>query len=109
VTEKLDPDKRVLMNRYFDGSPIYPEHCSYVLEPNGPPIGAVVLLHGLTDSPHSQRHIARFYRDHGFVAIVIRPGHGTVPAGLVDAEWQDWMAATRLAVREARRRTAPSR
>ena len=115
VTEKLAPDERVPMNRYFDGSPIYPSHFtqdfnrSYVLEPSGTPVGAVVLLHGLTDSPYSQRHIARFYRDHGFVAIVIRlPGHGTVPAGLVDAEWEDWTAATRLAVREARRRVGPS-
>jgi alpha-beta hydrolase superfamily lysophospholipase len=63
----------------------------------------------LTDSPYSQRHIARLYRDHGFVAIVIRmPGHGTVPAALTEVEWEDWAAATRLAVREARRRTASS-
>jgi alpha-beta hydrolase superfamily lysophospholipase len=115
VTEKLAPDERVPMNRYFDGGPIYPPHFaqdfnrSYVLEPDGTPVGAVVLLHGLTDSPYSQRHIARFYRDHGFVAIVIRlPGHGTVPAGLTDVEWEDWVAATRLAVREARRRVGPS-
>jgi alpha-beta hydrolase superfamily lysophospholipase len=65
----------------------------------------VVLLHGLTDSPYSQRHIARAYRNRGFVAIVIRiPGHGTVPAALTDIEWKTWQAATRLAVREARRR-----
>ena len=36
------------------------------------------------------------------------PAHGTVPAALTDVEWEDWMAATRLAVREARRRTGPS-
>ena len=29
-----------------------------MLEPDGPPVGAVVLLHGLTDSPYSLRHIA---------------------------------------------------
>jgi len=115
VTEKLDASDRVPINRYFEGSPVYPAHFSqdfnrsFVLEPKGVPIGAVVLLHGLTDSPYSQRHIAESYRDHGFVAIVIRlPGHGTVPAGLTDVEWEDWMAATRLAVREARRRIAPS-
>jgi alpha-beta hydrolase superfamily lysophospholipase len=63
----------------------------------------------LTDSPYSQRHIARFYRDRGFVAIVPRlPAHGTVPAALTDVDWEDWMAATRLGVREARRRTEPS-
>ena len=53
------------VNRYFDGSPIYPGRFaqdwnrSYVLEPDGEPVGAVVLLHGLTDSPYSLRHIAR--------------------------------------------------
>jgi alpha-beta hydrolase superfamily lysophospholipase len=115
VSQKLDADERIPINRYFEGSPVYPAHFtqdfnrSYVLEPDGAPVGAAVLLHGLTDSPYSQRHIARAYRDHGFVAIVIRmPGHGTVPAGLTDAEWEDWAAATRLAVREARRRTAAS-
>jgi alpha-beta hydrolase superfamily lysophospholipase len=115
VTQKLDPAERVPFNRYFDGSPIYPARFSqdfnrsYVLEPAGPPVGAVVLLHGLTDSPYSQRHMARAYRDHGFVAVVIRlPAHGTVPAALTDVEWEDWSAATRLAVREARRRTGPT-
>lgn len=115
VVDKLEPESRNASNRYFAGSPIYPANFkhdwnrSYVLEPDGPPIGAVVLLHGLTDSPYSLRHIARRYRDRGFVAIGIRlPGHGTVPAALTDIEWEDWDAATRLAVREARRRTGPS-
>ncbi|TDN57894.1 alpha/beta hydrolase [Paraburkholderia sp. BL10I2N1] len=116
VVEKLDPASRVPSNRYYEGSPIYPEHFahnwnrSYVLEPKGEPVGAVVLLHGLTDSPYSLRHIARYYRDHGFVAIGIRlPGHGTVPGALTQVEWRDWAAATRLAVREARRRVGPDK
>jgi alpha-beta hydrolase superfamily lysophospholipase len=111
VSQKLTPDERVPINRYFEGSPVYPPHFqqdfnrSFVLEPDGAPRGVVVLLHGLTDSPYSQRHIARLYRDHGFVALVIRlPGHGTVPAALTQVTWEDWLAATRLAVREARRR-----
>jgi alpha-beta hydrolase superfamily lysophospholipase len=115
VSQKLDESERVPQNRYFSGSPVYPAHFvqdfnrSFVLEPDGKPIGAVVLLHGLTDSPYSQRHIARFYRDKGYLAIVPRmPAHGTVPAALTDVVWEDWMAATRLAVREARRRTDPS-
>ena len=51
VTQKLDPEDRVPFNRYFDGSPVYPARFSqdfnrsYVLEPAGPPRGAVVLLH----------------------------------------------------------------
>lgn len=114
VTDKLDPETKISSNRYFDGSPIYPEgfkqdwNRSYVLEPEGAPKGAVVFLHGLTDSPYSLRHIARVYRDLGFVAVAIRlPAHGTVPAALTDVVWEDWLAATRLAIREARRRGGP--
>jgi alpha-beta hydrolase superfamily lysophospholipase len=112
VVDRLDQESRMLGNRFFAGSPIYPGNFvqdwnrSYILEPDGAPTGAVVVLHGLTDSPYSLRHIARRYREAGFVVIAIRlPGHGTVPAALTDVEWEDWMAATRLAVREARRRT----
>ena len=121
VTQKLEPEEQVPTNRYFEGSPIYPGRFvtdwnrSYILEPEGTPAGgmpagAVVLLHGLTDSPYSLRHVARRYRAHGWVSVAIRlPAHGTVPAGLTDVEWEDWAEATRLAVREARRRIGPSR
>jgi alpha-beta hydrolase superfamily lysophospholipase len=110
VTDQLPEEDRVPSNRYFSGSPVYPGRFqqdwnrSYVLLPAGKPVGAVVLLHGLTDSPYSLRHVARRYREHGFAAVAPRlPGHGTVPSGLSNVEWEDWMAATRLAVREARR------
>ena len=116
VIDKVDAQAHTLGNRYYAGSPIYPGNFahdwnrSYILEPDGAPIGAVVLLHGLTDSPYSLRHIARRYRDLGFVAVAIRmPAHGTVPAALTTVEWEDWDAATRLAVREAVRRTGPSK
>lgn len=111
VTSKLEADVRVPGNRYYIDSPIYPGHFkqdwnrSYLLEPQGSPRGAVVLLHGLTDAPYSLRHIAKLYQQRGYVVVAIRmPGHGTVPAGLTDVEWEDWLAATHLAVREARRR-----
>lgn len=114
VSDKLEPSERVATNRYYEGAPMYPEHFShdwnrsYVLEPTGTPVGAVVLIHGLTDSPYSLRDIAELYRDRGFVAIGLRvPGHGTVPAALTEAQWPDWLAATRLAIREARRRAGP--
>ena len=114
VTQKLDEEERVPVNRYFDGSPVYPGRFaddwnrSHVLEPDGAPVGAAVLLHGLTDAPYSQRHIGELYRNRGFVAIIPRlPAHGTVPGALTAIEWEDWSAATRLAVREARRRAPP--
>ncbi len=111
VSGKLAPRARVSSNRYFEGGPLDPARFaidwnrSFVLEPAGTPAGAVVLLHGLTDAPYSMRGIARRYRDRGYVAVAIRmPGHGTVPAGLTDVGWEAWSQATRLAVREARRR-----
>ena len=115
VTDKLGEQNRRPDDRYFAESPVYPGHFardwnrSYVLEPDGPPKGAVVLLHGLTDSPYSLRHIADRYRDLGYIAIGLRlPGHGTVPGALTATKWQDWLAAARLAVREARRRVGAS-
>ncbi|MCC7282591.1 MAG: alpha/beta hydrolase [Acetobacteraceae bacterium] len=114
VVQKLTPDERAPFNRYDPASPVHPGRFaqdfnrSFVLEPDGPPRGAVVLLHGLTDAPYSMRHVGALYRDHGFVAIVPRlPAHGTVPAALAAVDWPDWMAATRLALREARRRAGP--
>ena len=116
VTRALPERDRIPTNRYFEGSLVYPGHFkqdwnrSYILEPQGNPVGAVVLLHGLTNSPFSLRHIAELYRAHGFVAVGVRlPAHGTVPGALTEVEWEDWMAATRLAVREARRRVGTAK
>ncbi|MCV2360046.1 alpha/beta hydrolase [Paucibacter sp. TC2R-5] len=114
VTDKLGPEARIESNRYDANSPIYPGkfatdwNRSYVMQPEGKPVGAVVLLHGLTDSPYSLRHIARRYQEAGFVAVAARmPGHGTVPGGLTTVEWEQWTAATRLSVREAQRLAGP--
>ncbi len=114
VTPNIPAASQLPGNRYWPGSPNHPARFtrdwnrSYVLEPDGPARGAVVLLHGLTDAPYSMRHIAEHYRGLGFIALAPRmPGHGTVPAGLTRAVWEDWAAATRLAMREARRRAGP--
>lgn len=97
-------------SRYASDSPVYPGNLprdwnrSFILPPPGPARGVVVLLHGLTDSPYSLRHIAQHLSEQGLLAVVPRmPGHGTVPAALTAAHWEQWLAATRLAVREARR------
>jgi len=111
ISDRLPPEDRVPANRYDPASPLNPVgftkdwNRSFIVEPKGPLRGAAVLVHGLTDAPFSMRHLAQFYAEAGFLAIVPRmPGHGTVPAGLADATWPEWAAATRLAVREARRR-----
>lgn len=105
LDRELPDSARTIGNRYYRGSPMYPQRAqqdwnrSYLLQPDGPARGVVVLLHGLTDSPYSLRHLAQHYRTRGFVAVGIRlPGHGTVPGALTRVHWQDWRAATRLAV-----------
>jgi alpha-beta hydrolase superfamily lysophospholipase len=109
VVLETPEDERASLNRYFEGSRIYPPNLkedwnrSHLLVPEKPK-GAVVLLHGLTDCPYSVRHIAQLYYQEGFATLLLRmPGHGTVPGALTKITWQDWMAATRLAVREARK------
>ncbi len=111
MAAELDDSMRVATNRYNPDAPMHPAalaqdwNRSYTLDPVGPPRGVAVMLHGLTDAPYSLRHVANRYREQGFAVVSIRmPGHGTVPGGLTKANWRDWMAATRLAVREARRR-----
>ncbi len=108
LADKLKPELKTPLNRYYVDGLVWPEkfttdwNRSYVLEPPGKPRGAVVLLHGLTDSPYSLRHVAELYRQHGYVAVGIRlPGHGTVPGALTAVTTTDWQAAARLAVREA--------
>ncbi len=110
VTAKLTPETRTPINRYWGQSLVWPEkfshnwNHSFVLMPTGEPKGAVVLLHGLTDSPYSVKRLALNYQQHGFVAVVPRlPGHGTAPGALTNVKWEAWLAATRLAVREATR------
>ncbi len=114
VTLKLDDDQKVPENRYWEGSPMYSPgfatdwNRSFTLMPEGKPVGAVVLLHGLTDSPYSLRHVGAFYQSRGYAVVAPRmPGHGTVPGGLERANWHEWIAATRLAVREAEALAGP--
>jgi alpha-beta hydrolase superfamily lysophospholipase len=110
VTDRLEPADRTPENRYHAGSPMFSPRFatdwnrSQVMVPDGDIRGAVVILHGLTDAPYSGRHIAKLYQARGFVAVMPRlPGHGTVPAGLAVADRLQWIAAARLAIREAKR------
>ena len=110
VTDKLPKAAQIPQNRYFSGAPMNPANLkqdwnrSLSRAPAAPPKGAIVLLHGLTDAPYSLRHIADLYTARGWHVVAIRlPGHGTVPGGLTKATVEQWQAATRLAVREARR------
>ncbi len=64
------------------------------------PSAAVLLLHGLSDSPYSMRALGERLHQAGATVLGLRiPGHGTAPSGLVETRWQDMAAAVRLAAR----------
>ncbi|HEY7573798.1 MAG TPA: alpha/beta hydrolase [Thermoanaerobaculia bacterium] len=108
IVARLPEEEKTRYNRYWDGSPNCPEKFStnwnrtYEIRPESPQ-GGVLLLHGLTDSPYSLRSLATRFSERGLYVLVLRlPGHGTVPAGLLTADWPDWMAAVRLGMRHVR-------
>jgi len=79
---------------------------SYVLKAD-PERAVALLVHGLSDSPYSLRSIALALQARGVTVYGLRlPGHGTIPAGLDQARWQDWMAAVAMALGDIRVRHA---
>ena len=63
------------------------------------PVGGVLLLHGMSDSPYSLRAIGESLHRRGYHVVGLRlPGHGTAPSGLARVRWEDMAAATRLAM-----------
>jgi alpha-beta hydrolase superfamily lysophospholipase len=63
------------------------------------PRGAVLLLHGMSDSPYSLHAIGETLHARGYRVLGLRlPGHGTAPSGLLNVRWQDMAAAVRLAM-----------
>lgn len=81
-----------------------------ILEPSAEPVGGALLLHGLTDSPYSMRSIAERLQSEGYLCICLRyPGHGTVPAGILEADYEDWFAAVKLAWAALQERTPKGR
>ena len=88
--------------RYSAGSAADPQH----RRPNwnrsfefhaGKPVGGVLLLHGMSDSPYSLRALGETLNQHDYWVIGLRlPGHGTAPSGLTSISWQDMAVAVRL-------------
>jgi len=83
---------------------------SYELLPRGDVRGAVLLVHGLSDSPYSVRGLAETFVAQGYYVLALRlPGHGTTPAELVDVSWEDWYGAVLLAARHAAAKAGPGK
>ena len=109
IEQRLDSTERVTANRYNPDGISHPGRLgtdwnrTQVLTPQTTIVGGALLVHGLTDSPYSFRTIAEDLRARGYYVLALRvPGHGTVPAGLTDVNWEDWLAAVRLGARHVR-------
>jgi alpha-beta hydrolase superfamily lysophospholipase len=88
--------------RYSEGSAADPTvrtpnwNRSFIL-PAQDAVGAVLLLHGMSDSPYSLRQMALALQEKGYTVLGLRmPGHGTAPSGMVYVHWQDMAAAVNL-------------
>jgi len=108
IYKNIEPESQFVFSRYTPNSPVDPEQFlpnwnrSFELIPANPK-GGVLMIHGLTDSPYSMRHLARVFEEQGYYVLAMRmPGHGTIPSGLLTAKWEDWMAATYLGARHVR-------
>ncbi len=108
IYKKVEPENQFVLSRYTSNSPVNPEQFSpnwnrsFELTPANPK-GGVLMIHGLTDSPYSMRHLARVFEEQGYYVLALRmPGHGTIPSGLLTARWKDWMATTYLGARHVR-------
>ena len=61
------------------------------------PVGGVLLLHGMSDSPYSFRALGEVLNQHNYWVIGLRlPGHGTIPSGLKSISLEDMAAAVGL-------------
>ena len=89
-------------SRFYPGSFEQNYNRSYELAPEAP-WAAIVLVHGLTDSPYSVRGVGEIFRDMGVHVVAPRmPGHGLAPSALIEITRLDWTAALRVAIRHAR-------
>ena len=99
------------LERYSRGSFADPElrqpnwNRTFMLDHDAPQ-AAVLLLHGMSDSPYSLRALGQALQQRGFAVLGLRmPGHGTIPSGLLDLRWQDMAAVVRLGMQYLAQRT----
>ncbi len=72
------------------------------------PVGGILLLHGMSDSPYSLRALGESLHQRGYWVMGLRlPGHGTAPSGLKYAKMEDMAAAVNLAAAHLAAKVGP--
>lgn len=83
-SQTTDPDGEAEWNVPFE------------LRPTAPTTRAILLVHGLGDSPWSFTDVARSLADQGYVVrALLLPGRGTTPADLIGVRLEDWQRLVR--------------
>lgn len=60
---------------------------------------AILLIHGLTDSPYWLHDLAYDFYQQGYnVRTLLLPGHGTAPSDLLSVDYQEWQLAADYAI-----------
>ena len=89
---------------------LHSDYCEEIIDANAPfmwlPKGnsddkkrAVLLVHGLYNSPFSLRDLGHVFYQQGFLVYsILLPGHGTVPGDLLHIHRQSWQKAIDFAV-----------
>ncbi len=113
VESNAPPQAHQHLNRFRMGNDSYPDKSGLNLNRSSQKrpaavAGGVLLLHGMTDSPYSLRHLAEMFNANGFYVLNLRmPGHGTIPAELDRMQWQDWQAAVELGAKHVAEQLGP--
>ncbi|MHC4450823.1 MAG: alpha/beta hydrolase [Planctomycetota bacterium] len=108
ISDQIEDKDKTRLNRFHKGSLAdpgrWPKNWNRTYEmPVEEPTAGVVLLHGMSDSPYSLRHIGALLHRQGTWVVGLRvPGHGTAPSGLTRVRWEDMAAAVRIAVKHVR-------
>jgi len=68
------------------------ENRPFLLQPEGTPRGAVLLVHGFSASPWEMREMGETLAKAGYLSLGVRlPGHGTRPEDLLRRRYEEWL------------------
>ena len=64
---------------------------------------AIVLIHGLGDSPYFMKSLGEYFQNRCFLVLsILLPGHGTKPGDLINTSWREWEKAQEFGVVQAK-------
>jgi carboxylesterase len=102
--------RRATRGRQFDEHGIIVGAEPIDLLPDGPPLGAALLLHGFGDTPQTLRYLATDLAGAGWIVRVpLLPGHGRTLPAFAGSHAADWIVAAREELGAVRAKAAGRR